>query len=35
MRNVPDEKREETKAAEVSKQAAAELKQADQGTKPG
>jgi oligopeptide/dipeptide ABC transporter ATP-binding protein len=35
MRNVPEEKREETKAAEVSKQAAAELKQADQGTKPG
>jgi oligopeptide/dipeptide ABC transporter ATP-binding protein len=29
MRNVPEEKREETKAAEVSKEAAAELKQAD------
>jgi len=29
MRNVPEEKREETKAAEISTQAAAELKQAD------
>ena len=29
MRNVPEEKREETKAAEVSHEAAAELKQAD------
>ena len=29
MRNVPEDKREETKAAEVSREAAAELKQAD------
>jgi oligopeptide/dipeptide ABC transporter ATP-binding protein len=29
MRNVPEEKREETKAAEISKQAVAELKQLD------
>ena len=35
MRNVPDEKREETKSAEVSSQAAAELKQADPGVGAG